>query len=101
MRKLITVVVFLLAMGLQAQELTCTITVNSDQLTNGDLPIFKTLEKSLNDFVNKTKWTNRTFKDNERVNAQMFINITNYQSNRFQGTLQIQSSRPVYNTSRW
>ncbi len=99
MRKLILLFVFLISLGLGAQELRCTVTVNSDQLTNGDLPIFKTLETSLNDFVNKSKWTNRTFKDNERVNAQMFITITNYQSNRFQGNIQIQSSRPVYNTS--
>lgn len=82
-----------------AQELTCTVTVNSDQLSQGDLPVFKTLERSLNDFVNKTKWTNRVYKENERVNAQMFITITEYESNRFKGNIQIQSSRPVYNTS--
>ena len=82
-----------------AQELTCTVTVNSDQLSQGDLQIFKTLERSLNDFVNKTKWTNRVYKENERINAQMFITITEYESNRFKGNIQIQSSRPVYNTS--
>ena len=83
----------------KAQELTCTVTVNSDQLSQGDLQIFKTLERSLNDFVNKSKWTNRVYKENERINAQMFITITEYESNRFKGNIQIQSSRPVYNTS--
>ncbi|MGI9551518.1 MAG: DUF4835 family protein, partial [Aurantibacter sp.] len=61
--------------------------------------IFRTLERSLNDFVNKNKWTNRIYKENERINAQMFITITEYESNRFSGNIQIQSSRPVYNTS--
>ncbi|VXC32120.1 type IX secretion system protein PorD [Maribacter litoralis] len=82
-----------------AQELNCAVTVNSDQLSQGDLQVFKTLERSLNDFVNKTKWTNRVYKENERVNAQMFITITSYESNVFSGNIQIQSSRPVYNTS--
>lgn len=99
MRKAITLFILLLSFGLTAQELRCTVTVNSDQLSQGDLPIFKTLESALNDLVNKTKWSNRKVKDNERISAQMFITITNYQSNRFEGNIQIQSSRPVYNTS--
>lgn len=99
MRKALTLLIFLFSLGVTAQELRCTVTVNSDQLSQGDLSIFKTLETALNDVVNKTKWTNRKVKDNERINAQMFITITSYQSNRFQGNIQIQSSRPVYNTS--
>ena len=99
MRNAFILFIFLLSISTSAQELRATVTVNSDQLTNGDLPIFKTLETSLNDFVNKTKWTDRTFKDNEQINVQMFITVTGYQSNRFQGNLQIQSTRPVFNTS--
>jgi len=90
---------FLFSFVSTAQELNCQVTINSDQLSQGDLPVFKTLQRSLNDFVNKGKWSNRTFKENERINAQMFITITKYESNRFEGTIQIQSSRPVFNTS--
>lgn len=96
---LILWVSFSLALSVRAQELNCTVTVNSDQVSQTNQQIFKTLERSLNDFVNKNKWTNRIFQENERVSCQMFITITNYESNRFEGTIQIQSSRPVYNTS--
>tara|TARA_R110001592_G_scaffold8084_13_gene44370 strand:+ start:1205 stop:2119 length:915 start_codon:yes stop_codon:yes gene_type:complete len=100
MRKILFLLLLcLVSFTTKAQELTCTVTVNSDQLSQGDLQIFKTLERSLNDFVNKSKWTNRVYKENERINAQMFITITEYESNRFKGNIQIQSSRPVYNTS--
>ncbi|WP_405416200.1 DUF4835 family protein [Maribacter sp. Asnod1-A12] len=100
MRKAVFLLLFIFIGFLSnAQELTCAVTVNSDQLTQGDQQVFKTLERSLNDFVNKTKWTNRVYKENERVNAQMFITITSYESNSFSGNIQIQSSRPVYNTS--
>ncbi|MBQ4914912.1 DUF4835 family protein [Maribacter sp. MMG018] len=83
----------------RAQELNCTVTINSEQVSQTNQQVFKTLERSLNDFVNKNKWTNRVYKENERVNAQMFITITEYESDRFKGNIQIQSSRPVYNTS--
>lgn len=100
MRNLLLILIcFASSLVMNAQELTCTITINSDQLSQGDLPVFKTLERSLNDFVNKSKWSNRNFKESERINAQMFITITKYESNRFEGNIQIQSSRPVYNSS--
>ena len=82
-----------------AQEFNCTITVNSDQVGQTNQQIFGTLEKSLNDFVNKNKWTNRVYKENERIEAQMFITITKYESDRFEGNIQLQSSRPVFNTA--
>lgn len=96
--KIMIVFLFFALVG-QGQELNCTITVNSDQVAQTNQQVFKTLERSLNDFVNRSKWTNRTYRENERVNAQMFITITEYESNRFKGTLQVQSSRPVFNTS--
>lgn len=101
MRNLIVITICFLSsfLALNAQELNCTVTVNSDQLSQGDLPVFKTLERSLNDFMNKNSWSNRKFKDSELVNAQIFITITKYESNRFEGNIQIQSSRPVFNTS--
>ncbi|MBM1107497.1 DUF4835 family protein [Aurantibacter crassamenti] len=100
MRKLIfTILIMCIAFVAKAQELNCTVTINSDQVSQTNQQIFKTLERSLNDFVNKTKWSNRIYKENERINAQMFITITDYESNRFKGNIQIQSSRPVYNTS--
>ena len=90
---------FVICLTMGAQELNCAVTINSDQVGQTNQQIFKTLERSLNDFVNKNRWSNRIYKENERVNAQMFITITEYDSNRFKGNIQIQSSRPVFNTS--
>lgn len=85
--------------GAMAQELNCTVTVNSDQVSQTNQQVFVTLERSLTDFINKNKWTNRSYQENERVNAQMFITVTNFENNRFEANIQIQSSRPVFNTS--
>lgn len=95
----VAIICFLTSISLGAQELNCVVTINSDQVGQTNQQIFKTLERSLNDFVNKNRWSNRVYKENERVNAQMFITITEYESSRFKGNIQIQSSRPVFNTS--
>ncbi len=100
MRKTLSVLVLLfVGLGGRAQELLCEVTVNSDQVGQTNQQVFRTLERSINDFVNNTKWTNRTYRENERVNARMFITVTNYDSDRFEANIQIQSSRPVFNTS--
>ncbi len=100
MRKILfSVFLLLVTLALPAQELNCEVTVNSDQVGQTNQQIFKTLERSLNDFVNKSKWTNRVYRDNERVNARMFITITQYESDRFEANIQIQSTRPVFNTT--
>ena len=100
MRKiLVAILVLFVANAVPAQELNCVITVNSDQVGQTNQQIFKTLERSLNDFVNKNKWTNRVYRENERVNARMFITVTQYESDRFEANIQIQSTRPVFNTT--
>ncbi len=96
---LILFLCFALSLSLGAQELNCTITVNSDQVGQTNQQIFKTLERSLNDFVNKNKWTNRVYRENERLNCRMFITVTEFESNRFKANIQLQSSRPIFNTS--
>lgn len=96
---LFSVFLLVVALGASAQELNCAITVNSDQVGQTNQQIFRTLERSLNDFVNKTKWTSKVYRENERVNARMFITVTQYESDRFEANIQIQSTRPVFNTT--
>lgn len=99
MRKILFVLLVCLGIKGFSQELNCSVIVNAEQTGNENFPIFKTLEKQLNEFINNTKWTNKTFKDQERINCNMFLNITNYSGESFQGTLQVQSSRPIYGSS--
>ncbi len=100
MRNLILVVVFVIGTSfIKAQEINGVITINADQVSQTNQQVFKTLERSLNDFLNKTKWTNKVYGVQERINARMQINITAKDSDRFDATLQIQSSRPIYNSS--
>lgn len=82
-----------------AQELNCLVKINYQQVQGSQVQIFKTLETQLTEFINQTKWTNRVVKPEERVDCAMNIIITSRQDNSFEGTLQIQSSRPVYGST--
>ena len=91
---------FLLLFGLtQAQELNCTVTFSTDQVGATNQQVFKTLKKSLTEFVNNTKWTEQTYKGAEKIECSFFFTITAYNADQFTGTLQVQASRPVYNST--
>lgn len=82
---------------LQAQELNCLVTVNSDQISGSNKQVYTTLQTSLTEFVNQTQWTNKNFKPQEKINCAFTININKQSSsNRFEASIQVQAARPVY-----
>ena len=99
MRNLVVVFFFLIGITVNSQQLNCTITVNSQQITNVNQQIFKTLQSSLTDFVNKTDWTGQVMKQNEKINCSIYITLTSGSTDQFSGTVQVQSSRPIFNSS--
>ena len=100
MRKTLQILVILFTViQLKAQELNCSITVNSDKIPGSNKQIFTTLENSLNEFVNQTHWTNSNYKSQERIDCNLTVTILEHSGNNFKGHIQIQSSRPVYNSS--
>uniref|UniRef100_UPI00404B753F type IX secretion system protein PorD n=1 Tax=Gelidibacter sp. TaxID=2018083 RepID=UPI00404B753F len=99
MRDLILVVAFLFGFTAFSQELNCEVVVNAQMTGNENVQVFKTLERQLKEFVNNTQWTNKSFKPQERINCSMVINVQDYNNDSFQATIQIQSSRPTFNSS--
>ena len=87
------------AFSFNAQELNCLVTINSDQIAGSNKQVFTTLQQSLNEYINQTKWTDRVVKPEERVNCAMTIIITSRNNNNFTATLQVQSTRPIYSSS--
>ena len=83
-----------------AQELTCNVQINSSQIQGSDKSIFDVMEKNISGFMNSTTWTNNVYKYTERIECSILINITEQISTgNFKATIQVQSRRPVYNSS--
>jgi len=84
----------------KAQELNCSVTVNADQIQVSNNQVFKNLENSLTEFINQTKWTKIDFEKHEKIKCAISILLTEQTgTNSFKGTLQVQVSRPVFNSS--
>lgn len=98
-RSLVLIVLVFFAQFSWAQELQATVSVNYQQVSNGNPQLFANLEKQVKEFLNTTKWTDKQFNDIEKIECNFFINITGYNSNNFEATLQIQSSRPIFNST--
>ncbi len=82
-----------------AQELKCLVKVNAQKLPQGNQAPLKTLETSMNEFVNKTLWSNLVYKSHERINCSMTIDIDSFEGDMYSGSIQVQASRIAFNTT--
>ena len=100
MNKIIIIFFLLFTFGFsQAQQLNCTVTVDSQKLSATNQQVFKSLQTSISEFVNKTDWTGQAVKQNEKINCSMYITVSSNNSDQFTATIQVQSSRPIFNSS--
>jgi hypothetical protein len=82
-----------------SQELRCNITINTSKIQGTNKNVFNTLQTSLNEFMNGTKWTNHSFAEEERIDCSFLLTINEYSGSRCSGSLQVQARRPVYKSS--
>lgn len=82
-----------------AQELNCTVKINSEQIQGSNKSVFNTLQKSLTEFMNNRKWTQMTYATSERIDCSIIIVVKKVENDAFTAELTIQSRRPVFNSS--
>lgn len=99
MKKIVSFLLILFVGVAQAQQLNCAIQINSDKVASTNNQIFKNLKNSITDFVNKTDWTGESYEQKEKIECSMVIIINTYESNQFTATIQVQSTRPIFNST--
>jgi deoxyadenosine/deoxycytidine kinase len=93
-------VIVLLAPPLAAQELSCSVTINSTKIQTSDRNVFKDMKTAFEQFMNTRKWTSDNFKQYEKIKCNMLIVINEMPApGSFTATVQVQSARPVFNTN--
>lgn len=89
--------------AVQAQELNCQVTINSDQLfaqQKTDFSYVNQLKGIISDFMNNRRWSNDQFTVAERINCSLNINLVkSLAQGAFEATAQIIVTRPVYGTT--
>ena len=86
-----------------SQELNCQVSIITDarlEITSVEEEIFDQLKQTIYDLMNTTQWTKDKFKVEERINCNLQLQINSIPSpGTYSGSLQIQSSRPAFNSS--
>lgn len=93
---------FLLILSLtktDAQELNAQFVVNADLVNQTNQQIFETLEGSLNEFINSQSWSTQDFFPQEKITCSFVLNLSSYNASKFEGTLQIQSQRTIFDSN--
>lgn len=93
-------IIFSAYISLSAQELNCNVQIVTQQIQGTNKKIFQTLQAAIYEFVNNRSWTNNVYSYSELIECNILINFTKQlSSDEFKGTIQVQSRRPVFNTT--
>ncbi|MDE5850302.1 MAG: DUF4835 family protein, partial [Muribaculaceae bacterium] len=85
--------------GAAAQELNCQVEVNAQKIEGGSKSVFQTLQEAMTEYMNETRFSNATFSNNEKIDCRLYLTVSEYTDDRITGDLQVQLSRPVYNST--
>ncbi|MBD5303717.1 MAG: DUF4835 family protein [Bacteroides sp.] len=85
--------------GAKAQEFKCEVDVNSQQVEGTNKSVFDALKEGISTYMNETKFSNAIFSPNEKIECRLFLTVAEYTDDRIKGDLQLQLSRPVYNST--
>lgn len=100
MRKILSLLIFaLLAASAAAQELNCSVEVNSDKITGTNKSVFTTLQEAITSYMNDTKFTAAQYSPIEKIDCTLFFTIKEYDGDKMTGDIQVQATRPAYNAS--
>lgn len=99
LRLFLLIIVAAVAASTRSQELNCQVEVNHDQVQGTNTSVFETLQEAVADYMNTTKFSTAQIANSERIDCRLFFTIKEYTDDIMKGDLQIQSTRPVYNSS--
>ncbi len=99
-KSLLFLLLSILSFPIVAQEINCNVTVNAQNIQISDRSIFQDMENAFEQFLNNRRWTNESFRAEERIRCNMVLTMESMPSiGSFTASLQIQVLRPVYGTN--
>ena len=82
-----------------AQELSCRVQVNSDKIQGTNKQVFNTLQEAITEYIHTRKWSAAQNAANEKIDCSILIIVNSVTDTRYSCEIQVQSRRPVYNSS--
>jgi hypothetical protein len=85
----------------RAQELNCSVSVNTQRLQGAEYEFLTELQTEIERYLNGRSWTDDRFDDRERIDCSFQLVFQEAEGlSRFQAALVVQSSRPIYGTAQ-
>lgn len=82
-----------------AQELNCQVEINSDKVQGTNKSVFQTLQEAVTEYMNTNTFSKAQYAVNEKIDCRLFFTINEVTDQTFKGDLQVQMTRPVYNSA--
>ena len=73
--------------------------VSSNKVQGSDKTIYQNLQTSLYEFINNTKFTDINFRQAEKIECSMLVDVTSREGNYFTAEINLALRRPVYKSS--
>ena len=83
----------------RAQELQCEVRVSSNKIQGSDRTIYQNLQTSLYEFINNTKFTEINFRQAEKIECSMLVDVTSREGNYFTAEISLALRRPVFKSN--
>ena len=75
MKFFLIIFLFFLNQSIFSQELNSKVFINSDNIETSDKYIFEEMKVAFEQFLNNQKWTEDTYKNEEKIKCNFIINI--------------------------
>lgn len=99
-RHLILIFCVFLSISLSAQEFNCKVSISSSKIRGSNKELFTNMQKDILEFINNTRWTDNVFSTDEKIDCNFLFTLNEkIGSDEYAGNLQIQLSRPCFNSS--
>ena len=85
---------------LQAQELNCTVSINTPKVEGTERKVYETMQNAIREFINSRKWSNYNVRESERIECTILITINERLGvDEFKGTMNVVLRRPILNSA--
>jgi hypothetical protein len=97
----ISLFLFALVTGASAQELNCSVNVDTRAISGADYQFLNDLRPQIEEYFNDRSWTEHRFQEHERIDCTLQVTIEEAISlSQFRARLIVASRRPIYGTSQ-
>ena len=83
----------------RAQELQCEVRVSSNKIQGSDRTIYQNLQTSLYEFINNTKFTEINFRQAEKIECSMLVDVLSRDNDNFSAEISLALRRPVFKSN--